>query len=117
MFLHVSVILSIKGSLYDVTSCVAACSHVPSGERTLSLVPCSFQRQVSAHKGSVQGVLVQEISVQGGVSVGRPPKIQKSGRYASNWNAFLLSDLIKFRCNMRTFYFLIRGSKNSTTYL
>ena len=37
MFLHVE---GWKVSLYDVTSCLAACSHVPSGG-SLSLVPCS----------------------------------------------------------------------------
>ena len=33
------------GLLYDVTSCLAAWSHVPSeGRGSLALVPCSFQR-------------------------------------------------------------------------
>ena len=45
MFLHLSVSHSVhreKGSLYNVTSCLAAWPHVPSGG-SLSLVPCSFQ--------------------------------------------------------------------------
>ena len=50
-------------------------SHIPS-------------RGVSVQGVSVQGVSVQEISVQG-VSVRRHPPNQKSGRYASYWNAFL----------------------------
>ena len=29
--------------MYDVTSCLVACSHVPSGWGSLSLVPCCFQ--------------------------------------------------------------------------
>ena len=42
MFLQVSVILSMGGGvLYDVTSCLAAWSHVPS-RGSLSLVTCSF---------------------------------------------------------------------------
>ena len=50
------VCLSTGGSLYDVTSCLAASSHVPSGASVpgpmfllggLSLVPCSFQRPPS----------------------------------------------------------------------
>ena len=41
MFLHTSVILSTGGGLYDVTSWLAAWSHVPS-RGSLSLVPCSF---------------------------------------------------------------------------
>ena len=42
-------------SLYDVTSCLADWSHVPSGG-SLSLVPCSFQ----GVGVSVQGVSVRE---------------------------------------------------------
>ena len=37
MFLHLSVILFTNGSLYDVTSCLAAWSHVPL-EESLCLV-------------------------------------------------------------------------------
>ena len=43
MFLHMSAILFIgEAGLYDVTSCLAPWSHVPS-RGSLSLVPCSFQ--------------------------------------------------------------------------
>ena len=40
-----------EGSLYDVTSCLAAWSHVP--RRFLSLVPCSFQGVSVQGKGSL----------------------------------------------------------------
>ena len=61
------------GSLYDVASCLATWSHVPS-RGSLSLVPCSFQGGL-CHGGSLSrgGVLCS-----GGVSVGRPPRIRKA---------------------------------------
>ena len=52
IFSEVSVILSREGSLYDVTSCLAAWSHYPFGG-PLSLVSYSF------YGVSVQGVFVQ----------------------------------------------------------
>ena len=64
-FLHVSVILSTgrgRRSLYNVTSCPAAWSHVPS-EGCLSLVPCSFWRSLS-------GVLFRRGSLSVGLCLG-----------------------------------------------
>ena len=43
-----------KGSLYDVTSCLAAWCHVPF-RRSLSLVPCSFWGSLSLVPCSCQG--------------------------------------------------------------
>ena len=65
-----------RGSLYDVTSCVAAWSHGPSG-LSLSLVPCSFQEV------SVCGSMSGGGLFPGGISVGRPPpRIRKAdGRH------------------------------------
>ena len=57
------------GSLYDVISCLAAWSHIPS-RGSVSLVPCSFW---------------------GSLSSGDPPLNQKSGWYASYWNVFLFN--------------------------
>ena len=59
MFSQVSV--NRGGSLYDVTACLAAWSHVPSGG--------SLSMDVSAWGVSVQGVSVWGVSVQGGGSV------------------------------------------------
>ena len=65
MFLHMSVILSTGGSLYDVTSGLAA-------------------------RGSVSGEsLSRGVSVLRGVSLRDNPCVVKSGRYAFYWNAFL----------------------------
>ena len=65
------VCLSTWGSFYDVTSCLAVCSHVPS----------------------VGWGLCQEGLCLGGLcpggSVGRPPHESEIGRHASYWNAFL----------------------------
>ena len=59
MFLYLSVILFMGGgSLYDVNSCLATWSHVPSGG-SLSLVPCPFWR----------GYLSQGVSVPGGLCI------------------------------------------------
>ena len=50
------------GSLYDVTSCLADWSHVPSG--SLSLVPCSFQGVgVSVREGRAVRILLECIFV------------------------------------------------------
>ena len=67
------------GSLYDVTSCLAAWSHIPS--RSLPFSQCSnvpSRGSLSRERVSVGGCLCREI-----------PQTQKSGRYASHWNAFL----------------------------
>ena len=48
----------VRGSSYDVTSCLGAWSHVPSGKGGLCLVPCSFWG----------------VSVQGSLCQGDPPK-------------------------------------------
>ena len=62
------VCLSTGGSLYDVTSCLAAWSHVPS-RGPLSLAPCSFQgvsvpgRMFFLGGFSVQGNLCPEGSL------------------------------------------------------
>ena len=74
MFLHMSVILSTgwRGSLYDVTSL----SHVPSGG-SLSMAPCYFRGSLSR-----EGLCPGE-------TPDRDPPLQKSGWYASYWNAFL----------------------------
>ena len=91
-----SVILSMgrRESLYDVTSCLTALSHVPSGGGSLSLVPCSFL-----------GVSVQR-DLSGGSLSGRPaPYTVKSGWYTSYWNALfchenVLQQLIVFSTNI-----------------
>ena len=55
------------GFVYEVTSCVAARSHVPSG-KSLSLVPLFLAGGLSVG------------SLSGGISVGRPPPgIRKAG--------------------------------------
>ena len=79
MFLLVSVILFIGVSLYDVTFCLAAWSHVPPKGVSVSVQGSlsgrtSFRR-VSFQGVSVQGVSVQEVlctgvSVQGGLCPG-----------------------------------------------
>ena len=62
------------GSLYDVTSCLAAWSEVPSGG-SLSLVPCSFWGSLCLvlyflPRVSVRrGVSMKGVSVKGGVHV------------------------------------------------
>ena len=78
LVLHVSVILSTGGSLYEITSCLGASSHVPSG----GLCPWSHvpPRGVSVQRGSLSW---------GSLSRGDPQN-QKSGQYVSHWNAFLL---------------------------
>ena len=101
------VCLSTGGSLYNVTSCLAAWSHVFSGG-SLSLVPCSFQG-VSVQEGlcpmgiSVKGSLCRRGLCLGGlcpwglcsgalcaegISRENPPPNQKSRWYTSYWNAF-----------------------------
>ena len=78
--LNMSVILSTeeRGSLYDVTSCLATWSHDPSGGLCLwSHVPCR------GGDLSVTGVCIQ------GVLHPESPRTVKSGRYASYWYTFL----------------------------
>ena len=57
IFLHLSVILFTKGSLYDVTSYLAAWSYVPSGG-SLFLVQYSFQGSLCPVPFSFGGVSV-----------------------------------------------------------
>ena len=69
MFLHVYTCLSFLfrgGSLYDVTSCMAAWSHVPS-RRSLSLVPCGV---------CLPGVCLYGVWLQGKLGR-RPPEPEK----------------------------------------
>ena len=63
MFLLASVILFTGGSLYDVTSCLADWSYVPSGG-SVSLVPCSFWGSLSG--GSLSGDLCTGVSLSRG---------------------------------------------------
>ena len=46
---------------------------------------------VGGSRGSLSrgGLCLGEVSVQGGICQGDHPRIVKSGRYASYWNAFL----------------------------
>ena len=70
------------GPLYDVTSCLAASSHVPS--RGVSVPGSMFL--------SMSGESLSRWSLSRGVYVGRPlspPRNQKSGQYTSYWNVFL----------------------------
>ena len=75
----------VGGSLYNVNSCLAAWSHVPSGMGVSVMVPCSFWKEISMPgpmfllgvsvqggfcQGSLSGVSVQG-SLSGGVSVKR----------------------------------------------
>ena len=68
-----SIALGWGRSSYDVTSCLAAWSHVPSGWVGLG--------------GGVGGPVVSV--VQGESLLGDSPPNKKSGQYASYWNAFL----------------------------
>ena len=70
-----------EGSRYDVTSCLGARSHVPSGD-SLSLVPCCF-------RGGGQRPLPRTEPPPPPPDLDRDPRTVKSGRYASYWNAFL----------------------------
>ena len=72
------------GSLYDVTCCLAAWFHVPSGD----LCPWSHVPTRGLYPGgvSVQGGLCP----RGGLFPRRsPPWNQKSRQHASYWNTFL----------------------------
>ena len=64
------------GSLYDVTSCLAAWSRVPFGGRGVSVQRVSF-RETPPDRDSHCTV--------------------KSGRYASYWNAFLLTFILNLK--------------------
>ena len=81
-----SVILSTAGgSLYDVTFCLAAWSHVPSGG--VSLTETSLDRDPLDND--------QPPGQRTPPDRAPPPQTEtpctvKSGRYASYWNAFLL---------------------------
>ena len=88
LYFHRCVSHSVRGGgvLYDVTSCLAVWSHVPSGKGGL----CAWSHVPS-------GGLCTGASLSGGVCPGGvclcqadPPGTVKSGRYASYWNAFLL---------------------------
>ena len=61
------------GSMYDVTSCLAARSHVPSGG-SLSLIPCSFW-----------GVFVH-----GGLCHRHPPPEADPPPYSEEWAVHIL---------------------------
>ena len=64
-FLHVSVILSTGESRYDVTSCLAAWSYVPSGEGDLSRILCPGGLCLGcSSRGSLS---VWGVAVQGGL--------------------------------------------------
>ena len=86
MFLYLSVSHSVPGeeggSLYDTMSL-----HV-------RLVPCSFQRSLSLVPCSFHGDLCLWSHVPSGGSLGvldsDPPRMVKSDRYSSSWNAFLV---------------------------
>ena len=81
---HVPVILSTGGSLYDVTSCLATWSHFPSKgvsfPGSMFLPGCLCRGMSLFIWGLCPGVLCRET-----------PQNQKSGQYASYWNASLLS--------------------------
>ena len=89
MFLVASVIVFREGGfLYDVTSCLADRSHVPCGEGGLCLW---------SHVPS-RGSLFRGDLCQGDPPEQRPPRMVTSGRYASYWNAFLLSSYFCTDC-------------------
>ena len=85
-----------RGSLYDVTSCLADWSHVPSGV-PMSLVPCSFGGSLSLVPCSLQGggglsrgiSLTEPPPPQTGPPWTEPPRMVKSRQEASYWNASL----------------------------
>ena len=88
-----------KGSLYDVTSCLAAWSHFPF-EGSLFLVPYSFWGSCLWYDVPSGGPLDRDPLLDRDPPGQRPldtPSRQrpsctvKSGRYASYWNAFLLN--------------------------
>ena len=68
IFLHLSVILFTKGSLYDVTSYLAAWSYVPSGG-SLFLVQYSFQGSLCPVPFSLGGVCACSHALSQGVSM------------------------------------------------
>ena len=82
-----------RGSLYDVTSCLVAWSHVPSGVSVSGpmFLPGDLCPEGTLSEGSVRGLcsgsLVRETTQT------ETPHMGKSGRYTSYWNAFLLSFL------------------------
>ena len=102
-------------SLYDFTFCLAAWSHDPLGGlcpwshvssrgvypggslskglsmsgRSLSLVPCSFQVGLYLGESLSKGWSMSGVLCPGGLCRKTRPLNQKSGRYASYWNAFL----------------------------
>ena len=82
LFLYVFV-CSQGMSLYDVTSCLVAWSHIPS-KGSLSLVQYYFWGDLCL-EGSLPG---EGGSVSEGLCQVNPCSI-KSGWYASYWNAFL----------------------------
>ena len=66
MFLHMSVILSTgRGSLYDVTSYLAAWSHVPSGEGVSIPGPLFLLGNLCVGRSLSRGSLSRWASVQG----------------------------------------------------
>ena len=69
-------------SLYDVTSCLAARSHAPSG----GLCSCTH----FPSRGRAGGSLSRGVSVKGDRDL---PRGHWMGRYASHWNLYLFHDI------------------------
>ena len=98
MFLQVSVCPEGR-SLYDVTSCLAAWSHVPSGG-------FSVPGPMFLPAGLCLGGLCPGGRCLGWGSLsGRPPCMVKSGWYTSYWNAFLLNSKIVYVLRLTSFNF------------
>ena len=82
------------GSLYDVTSCLAVWSHVPSEgglclwsrvpSKGVSLIETPLDRDPPVHRPLWKRPLDRDPSWT------ETPLMVKSGRYTSYWNAFLL---------------------------
>ena len=89
-------------SLYDVTSCLASRSHVPSGG-SLSLVLCSF-RGVSVQGGSLSG---GGGALFRGVSVRDPHMVKSSGTQPTGMRSCLIccnifqNLMIELTCNIQ----------------
>ena len=91
-----------RGTLYDVTTCLAAWSHVPSGGSLSLHAHSGGSVQGSVSGGLCPGGSMSRGSLSGGLCLGGVsvqgdsipkqrslPGAVKSGRYTSYWNVFL----------------------------